>query len=126
MKKFHILILLVTLFSFSKNTFAEEFIDDKKEKNIRFFFFSDSHSNEANLDKFINQVNKIKPDLVIDGGDMVYDGTEPELDRAYKKREKIEVALYLLSGSHDVENKGLFKKPPKIIPSIQSFDKNGF
>lgn len=110
----------------SENTFTKELIDDKKEKHIRFFFFSDAHSNEANLDKFINQVNKIKPDLVIDGGDMVYDGTEPELDRAYKKREKIEVPLYLVSGSHDVEHKGVFKKPPRIVPPIQSFDKNGF
>jgi len=92
---------------------------------IRFMFFSDAHSRFQLLEKFIDQSNKQKPDLVIDGGDMSHDGTEPELKKAAHDRTRIEAPVYLVKGNHDAKFRGPFNEPPKEIPPFQSFDAKG-
>ena len=101
-------------------------IEDKNTNNeLKFFFFSDSHSKYQTLNKFNDIINKEKPDFVLDGGDTVYDGTEAELDKAYKFRQNMKVPVYLVNGSHDVYLNGIFKKLPLNMPTIQSFDVKG-
>lgn len=101
----------------------------KNEKDtsgeIRFFFFSDVHTNFTNFDKFAAQANKEKPSLILDGGDIVHDGTEPEFLRAYSDRKKIDVPVYLATGNHDAILRGPFSAPPPAMPEFQSFDSKG-
>lgn len=99
--------------------------EESTSNELRFFFFADSHSHYETMDKFIDLSNKEKPELIIDGGDTVYDGTEPELDKAYKAREKIKSPVYLVNGGHDVDLNGPFTKSPHQMPPIQSFDAKG-
>lgn len=99
--------------------------EESINNDLRFFFFSDSHSRYDTLDKLTEIINKEKPELVLDGGDTVYDGTEPELNKAYQARQMIKVPVYLINGSHDVDLNGIFIKPPLHMPAMQSFDAKG-
>lgn len=96
-----------------------------KPENVHFFFFSDSHSRFPLMNKFIDIANRENPDLILDAGDIIHDGTEPEFDRAYSDRAKLNSPLYMVIGNHDIERRGPFTKPVPTLPPFQSFDFKG-
>lgn len=97
----------------------------KDSEGLRFFFFADNHSRPEMLQRFIDLANTEDPDLVVEGGDFVHDGTEPEIKRAYSLRQSFESPLYMVTGNHDAELRGPFSEAPPKIPPFQSFDKQG-
>lgn len=94
-------------------------------QDLHFFFFSDNHSRPELLQKLAGIANQEDPDLVLDGGDFVHDGTEPEIQRAFALRQGFESPLYMVSGNHDAKLRGPFSAPPPQIPAFQSFDAKG-
>ena len=92
---------------------------------LRFFFFADTHAGFKLTDAFIKEANKQKPDLLVDGGDIVEEGTEPEYKKAYADRAKLESPLAMVTGNHDVLRRGPFSAPPPQLPEFQSFDRKG-
>lgn len=94
-------------------------------KDLHFFFLSDNHLRTQLFHKLAWRVANERPDLVIDGGDMTHDGTEPELKRAYALRESMAVPVKIVSGNHDAQLRGPFKDPPPVLPDFQSFDEKG-
>lgn len=94
--------------------------------SVRFFFFSDAHSNQPVLNKFLAAATQERPDLVIDGGDFLHDGTAPEFKRALDQRAALPMPVHMVTGNHDAELRGPF--PPDgapHIPDFQSFDHKG-
>lgn len=94
-------------------------------QGVRFFFFSDNHSRLDSLEKIRWKTQMERPDLVIDGGDWVHDGTEPEIQRAMHARHAFPVPVYMVTGNHDAHLRGPFKESPPQIPPFQSFDVKG-
>lgn len=92
---------------------------------LRFFFMSDSHAGFSLMERFVREANREKPDLILDGGDFVEEGTEPEFKRAYADRAKLESPLKMVTGNHDVLRRGPFTGPVPEIPPFQSFDRKG-
>lgn len=92
---------------------------------VRFLFFSDAHAGFKLLDQFIEKANRERPELVIDGGDFVEEGTEPEFARAAASRAKLEVPLHVVTGNHDVLRRGRFSQEPGALPEFRSFDHRG-
>jgi predicted phosphodiesterase len=93
--------------------------------DVRLFFFSDNHSNPDLLDDLRWKTQIERPDLVIDGGDWVHDGTEPEIQRAMRTRAAFSVPVHVVTGNHDAHLRGPFKEPLPQIPPFQSFDSKG-
>lgn len=96
-----------------------------ESNEFKMIFFSDAHSRFELTDKFINIANEKNPDLIIDGGDIVHDTTEPELDKAWADRNKIKSPVYVVNGNHDVEIRGPITHPVKEIPDFQTLDHKG-
>lgn len=94
-------------------------------QSLRFFFLSDTHSRVNLLEKFIALANQEQPDLIVDVGDAVHDGTEPEIERAYAMRRELSSPIYMATGNHDAHLRGPFSAPPPQIPPVQSFDAKG-
>lgn len=92
---------------------------------VRFVFMSDNHSRSHFLRKIDFWIQQHEPDFIIDGGDMVHDGTEPELKRAFAKREALSAPVYPVTGNHDAELRGPFSEDPPHIPDFQSKVING-
>lgn len=95
------------------------------QEPVRFLFFSDAHAGFKLLDQFVERANRERPDLVIDGGDIVEEGTEPEFARATAGRAKLEAPLHVVTGNHDVLRKGPFGQEPAGLPDFKSFDHRG-
>lgn len=93
--------------------------------DLRFFFFSDTHAGFALTEKFVTLANREKPDLLIDGGDIVEEGTQPEFDKAHADRAEIKGEVRMVTGNHDVLRRGPFTSEPPKIPEFQSFDRKG-
>lgn len=93
--------------------------------SLRFFFFSDTHAGFALTEKFVTLANRERPDLLIDGGDIVEEGTQPEFDRAHADRAYLAGELRMVTGNHDVLRRGPFTSEPPTIPAFQSFDRQG-
>jgi predicted phosphodiesterase len=94
--------------------------------SVRFFFFSDAHSNQPILNKFLDAATQEHPDLVIDGGDFLHDGTAPEFKRALDQRAALPMPVHRVTGNHDAELRGPY--PPEgapHTPDFQSFDHKG-
>lgn len=94
-------------------------------QELRFFFISDTHSRTERLQDFIEIANREHPDLIVDVGDAVHDGTEPEIKRAYAMRQQLDAPIYMATGNHDANLRGPFHDPPPRIPAFQSFDAKG-
>jgi predicted phosphodiesterase len=95
------------------------------EGQIRIFFVADFHSRHHRLDRFIEAANRERPDLVLEGGDMVHDGTEAELRRAFQDRGRLEPPWYGVPGNHDAELRGPFSAPPPELPRFQAIEHQG-
>lgn len=98
---------------------------DSQVPAVRFFFIADNHSRPELYKDFIALANSEDPDLIVEGGDFVHDGTEPEIKRAYAQRQQLESPIYMVTGNHDAELRGPFSEPPPQIPPFQSFDQKG-
>ncbi len=95
------------------------------KESLRFFFIADNHSRSELFEDFIKLANQEDPDLIVEGGDFVHDGTEPEIKRAYTTRQQLESPVYMVTGNHDAELRGPFSEAPPHIPPFQSFDQKG-
>ncbi|MBM3271618.1 MAG: metallophosphoesterase family protein [Candidatus Sericytochromatia bacterium] len=93
--------------------------------DLRFIFFADTHMGLTLTEKFIKEANAARPDLLIDGGDIVEDGSQAEFDRAYADRARLEAPLHMVTGNHDVLRRGTFTHDPPVLPDFQSFDRKG-
>jgi predicted phosphodiesterase len=92
---------------------------------VRFFFVTDVHSRHARMEHIIGEANRTRPDLVLDGGDMVHDGTESEWRRALELRSRLEVPWYLARGNHGADLSGPFTTPPPTVPAFQVVEYHG-
>jgi predicted phosphodiesterase len=88
---------------------------------LRFFFVADVHSRHAHLERFLEDVERERPVLVLEGGDFVHDGTAAEFRRAAAYRASLDIPWYGVLGNHDVVLRGPFAVPPAEIPEVQSF-----
>lgn len=61
---------------------------------------------ERNFDIMSEQINKIKPDLVMHSGDITHEGLLEDYKLAKKKLEQIESELLIIPGNHDSRNLG--------------------
>ncbi len=94
-------------------------------EGLRFVFMSDNHSRPDLLNQLIDWANIEDPDLVLDGGDTINDGTESELNRANQLRQRFESPLYQVTGNHDAHLRGPFKTAPTELPDFQSMTLKG-
>lgn len=87
---------------------------------VRIFFITDVHSNEAALARVIADANRELPDLVLDGGDFVHDGTESEFRRSLEARAQLGPPWYVARGNHDALLRGPFSAAPPQIPAFRT------
>lgn len=102
MRKFTTLILFIIFFS---SVFAQD--------NFRFIFMADVHYHDKNgapkaFDMAIDTINKLNPDFILVGGDMVYDAlrrpqaeAEAQAEMFLEKASKLNAPLYYAIGNHD-------------------------
>lgn len=95
------------------------------DPRVRLFFIADVHTNHDVLDGFIEAANRERPDLVLDGGDMVHDGTWPALQRAFEDRERLDPPWFVAKGNHDARRRGSFPTDPPDLPEFQAFTCGG-
>jgi predicted phosphodiesterase len=98
---------------------------DGTQAPLRLFFIADVHSNHDALDRFVEDANRARPHLVLDGGDMVQNGTWSEFQRAYAERRRLEVPWFIAEGNHDVRRVGPFPTDPPMVPDLQVFSCHG-
>ena len=84
------------------------------QNNFSFVFLPDVHLEpdsavEANLDRVIKKINKLKPDFLITGGDMIYTAKNVDdkkakklFDLMDKKFTKFKMPIYYTMGNHEV------------------------
>jgi predicted phosphodiesterase len=94
-------------------------------KPLHLIFFADTHSRMSLIDRFVADANARQPDLLIDGGDRVHDGTEPEFQRTGKALAALQAPLHQVEGNHDADLRGPFTEPLPQFPTFQSFDQQG-
>jgi predicted phosphodiesterase len=99
--------------------------DATPEDSVRIFFISDVHSRHAPRASFIEEANARRPDLVLDGGDRVHDGTEAEFRRAVGDMERLEVPWLGVTGNHDAYSRGPFSAAPPALPDFQAVEASG-
>lgn len=93
-----------------------------QEPTVRFFFVADAHSRHAFVQRFLAVAVRERPDLIVDGGDTVHDGTEPEFGRAAADRALAGVPWHPVRGNHDAVLRGPFRSPPPEFPSLAALD----
>ncbi|HLW10636.1 MAG TPA: metallophosphoesterase [Fermentimonas sp.] len=83
------------------------------QESFRFVFMADIHYHEKNhapdaLDAAIDSINKLNPDFILVGGDIVYDALRRDLDDAeeqslafLEKAKRINAPIYYAIGNHD-------------------------
>lgn len=89
---------------------------------VRIIFVSDLHSRFRLFDRFIAAANVALPDMIIDGGDVVHDGTESEFRRAYAHRTRLVAPLHAVPGNHDMLPRGPFADAPPDFPALATAD----
>ena len=95
------------------------------EPSLRFFFVTDVHSHQDFLDRFVEEANRERPDMVLDGGDFVHDGTWAEFVHAYRQRDRLHMPWRVAKGNHDARRRGPFPSQPPEIPELQTFTCQG-
>jgi predicted phosphodiesterase len=86
------------------------------------FFLSDAHSRHRKVLRFVEEANRAGADLVLEGGDLVHDGTEAEFRRALAKRARLQMPWFAAPGNHDLEPSGEFDAPPPRFPRLRVVD----
>jgi len=88
--------------------------DKKVERQFRFVFMTDIHLQPEGIastgfENVIQQVNSLKPDFIITGGDLIMDALEQDFERAdslYKLyndyQKKFQALVYNTIGNHEV------------------------
>jgi Icc protein len=83
------------------------------QEGFRFVFMADVHYHDKNdaplaMDAAIDTINKLKPDLILVGGDMVYDAlrrtqgaAEEQATLFLEKVAKLDAPVYYAIGNHD-------------------------
>jgi predicted phosphodiesterase len=89
---------------------------------VRIFFISDVHSRHRLMDRFIAAANRERPGLILDGGDLVHDGTASEYARAVADRGRLDSPWRAVRGNHDAQLRGPFPSPPPAIAGFQAFE----
>lgn len=95
------------------------------DKPLHLVFFSDAHARMPLIARFVDDANRRRPDLIIDGGDRVTDATAPEFERTAKALAQLEAPVHQVEGNHDAALHGPFPTPPTKPPMFQSFDQQG-
>lgn len=122
MKKF-LLIFLLSIWVFSPVFPAK----------VRFVVVSDVNPDFLRqrdfsiFEKFIEQINALKPDLVINTGDLIYGyglkSTRPQWERYLEIIKRVEAPYYQIPGNHDVFNNRARRTYLEIFQkTYQSFD----
>jgi predicted phosphodiesterase len=94
-------------------------------RSLRIFFIADAHSKHDLVDRFIGIANRELPDLVVDAGDIVHDGTQAEFRRAWADRARLGMPWYVVRGNHDADLRGPFTAPPSRLPPVRAVDHDG-
>jgi predicted phosphodiesterase len=84
----------------------------REDTALRVFLVSDTHSRTVRVARLLEEVRSRAPDLVLDAGDMVHDGTETEFRHALAARAATGVPWYVAPGNHDHERRGPHAAPP--------------
>lgn len=92
---------------------------------LRFFFIADVHSAHEIFERFAEKANRERPDLVLEGGDFVHDGTWAELRRAYEDRRLLEPHWRLAKGNHDARRRGPHPVEHSPPPEFEAFTCRG-
>jgi len=92
---------------------------------LRLFFVTDVHSAHADFERVIEAVNRERPDLVVEGGDFVHDGTWSEFRRGYADRARLQVPWFVAKGNHDALRVGPFPTDPPPLPAFEAFSCRG-
>jgi predicted phosphodiesterase len=85
---------------------------------VRIILVSDLHSRLRLVDRFIAAANASLPDVIIDGGDIVHDGTESEFRRADADRARLVPPVHAVPGNHDMLLRGPFTGPRPDLPAF--------
>jgi predicted phosphodiesterase len=93
---------------------------------IRIFFTADAHSRPAALRRLVEDANLYRPHVVLDGGDLVHDGTEPEFRRAREQLAQLEVPWHGVRGNHDAVLRGPFAGAAPSHPPFAVVDVHGW
>lgn len=112
--------------------------DSKQETSpnlaFKFLLMTDSHSDNANLNKAINQAKQLYPDFkfIIGLGDYTDVGTISELQKVKKELDNSDLRYFLIPGDHDLwdcRNRDLLATAcfnQVFGPAYQSFTFNDF
>jgi predicted phosphodiesterase len=95
------------------------------ERPLRIFFISDVHDRGWAWERIIADAARQQPDLVIDAGDFVHDGTESEFRRAVWWQQRLAVPYAVAPGNHDVVLRGPFAGPAPVFHALQSVEAGG-
>jgi predicted phosphodiesterase len=93
---------------------------DTTASTVRIFFLSDAHSRHRRVARFVEEANRAQPDLVLEGGDIVHDGTEAEFRRALAQRAQLHAPWHAVPGNHDLELRGDIHTPPLHFPELRT------
>jgi len=107
MKKIIITFLIVVVIGFSYCFFIEPqmlFVKETGEGNLKIAIFSDLHLgiffNTVSLERVVNKVNSLDPDLIFILGDFVF--RIKDIEKAFKPLENLEAPVFAVLGNHDV------------------------
>lgn len=109
-----IIISISIIHSHININISKYIIKDKRiDKNIKIIFLSDLHNRNI-LNKIVNIINIIKPDIILFGGDMINESKD-EQHRLFELYSKLkEYSIYYTFGNHEeklnLEDKELFNR----------------
>lgn len=100
-------ILRVKKYNFSTSlTLSEE---EREKKSLKIAVFSDLHvgvfRQPRKIERVVNKVNKLKPDLVLIPGDFVYYSRVEDLEEQLSALAKLEAPAVAVLGNHDYGKK---------------------
>ncbi len=105
--------LLIIFCIFGSFIFSSYVFNLHAQKKFRFVFMADVHYHDKNdapraIDAAIDSINKLNPDFIMVGGDIVYDALRRSQDDAegqaslfLEKAAKLNAPLYYAIGNHD-------------------------
>jgi predicted phosphodiesterase len=96
-----------------------------RDRPVRIFFISDVHDRGWAWERIIADAARQQPDIVIDAGDFVHDGTESEFRRAAWWQQRLAVPYAVAPGNHDVVLRGPFTGPEPVFHALQSVEAGG-